>query len=141
MFPIASFEDAAPAEDLARRLSEEGIGAVTNNDAGEQLLRFFTPHPHAQWHVLVPSDKVQEALDKLRALDASEQILRFAIRCPDCGSTQIEYPQFSRNTLVGNIVPVAAAALGLVDREFYCTSCHFTWPPPAEVSESGAVAR
>lgn len=141
MFPIASFEDAAPAEDLARRLSEEGFGAITNNDAGEQLFRFFTPHPHARWHVLVPPDKVQEALDRLRVLDASEQILRFAIRCPDCGSTQVEYPQFSRNTLVGNIVPAAAAALGLVEREFYCTACHFTWPPPAEVSESRDAAR
>jgi phage terminase large subunit GpA-like protein len=141
MFPIASFEDAEPAQNLARRLSEEGFEAITNNDSGEQLLRFATPHPHAQWHVLVAPEKADDALARLRELDASEQILRFAIRCPDCGSTQVEYPQFSRNTIVGNIVPAAAAALGLMERQFYCTACHFTWSSPLEAAEGGDGAR
>ena len=129
MVPIASFEDSDPAKSLAHRLCEEGFGAITDNDSGEQLLRFCNPDPHAQWHVMVPPEKFDEALKRLRELDATEQILRFAIRCPDCGSTEIEYPQFSRNTIVGAIFPAVAAAVGLIERQFYCTACHFTWAP------------
>ena len=136
MVPIVSFEESQPAETLARRLCEEGFGAITDNDAGEQLLRFFNPHPHAQWHVLVPAEKFDDALRRLRELDAAEAILRLAIRCPDCGSTQVEYPQFSRNTIVGAIAPAAAAAVGLIERQFYCTTCHFTWAPAKETSGS-----
>lgn len=129
MVPIASFEDSDPAKALAQRLCEEDFGATTDNDSGEQFLRFLNPHPHAQWHVLVPPEKFNEALKRLKELDATEQILRLAIRCPDCGSTEIEYPQFSRNTIVGAIFPAAAAAVGLIERQFYCTACHFTWAP------------
>lgn len=135
MVPIASFEESEPAKNLAQRLGEEGFGATTDNDAGEQLLRFCNPHPHAQWHVMVPPDKFDEALKRLKELDAAEQVLRFAIRCPDCGSTEVEYPQFSRNTIVGAIVPAAAAALGLIERQFYCVACHFTWSPTEERRE------
>jgi len=135
MTPIASFETSAPAEALALRLDDEGFGAITYNDSGEQLLRFCNPHPHAQWHVMVPPEKFDDALKRLKELDATEQILRFAIRCPDCGSTEVEYPQFSRNTIVGAIIPAAAAAMGLVERQFYCTVCHFTWSPMEGVKE------
>ena len=135
MIPIASFETSEPAETLARRFCEEGYGAITDNDTGEQFLRFCNPHPHAQWHVMVPPEKFDEALKRLKELDAAEQILRLAIRCPDCGSTEVEYPQFSRNTIVGAIIPAAAAAIGLVERQFYCTACHFTWSPKDKVQE------
>ena len=129
MVPIAAFEESEPAETLAHRLCDEGFGAITNNDAAEQLLRFCNPHPHGQWHVLIPPEKIDDALTRLKELDATEQILRLAIRCPDCGSTQVEYPQFSRNTILGALPVAAAAAVGLIERQFYCTACHFTWSP------------
>ncbi len=132
MTPIASFDDSAPAEKLARMLCEEGFGAITDNDAAEQLLRFCNPHPHGQWHVLVPPDKLDAALARLHAMDAAASGLQFAIKCPSCNSTQVEFPQFSRNTIVGAFIPAAAAALGLAERQFYCTSCHFTWAPGDE---------
>lgn len=132
MTPIASFDQAAEAQTLAERLSKEGFGATTDTDAGDQLLRFCNPHPHAQWHVLVPDEEFNKAMKRLQELDVTELALRFAIRCPDCGSTQIEYPQFSRNTILGSVPAAVAAAVGLVERQFYCSACHFTWTPPAE---------
>ena len=134
MIPIASFENAEHAEKLAGRLCDEGLGAITDNDAGDQLLRFCNPHPHAQWHVLVPPEKFNEALRRLKELGATDPALQFAIRCPDCGSTQIEYPQFSRNTILGALPAAVAAAVGLVERQFYCTACHFTWAPAEEAT-------
>jgi transposase-like protein len=59
------------------------------------------------------------------------------IRCPDCGSTQVEYPQFSRNTIVGAL-PAVAAAVGMVEPEFFCRSCHYSWAPaPTEAPPVG----
>lgn len=51
-----------------------------------------------------------------------------AVRCPECGSLRVEYPQFSRKTLMGAL-PSALATAGLIERDFYCEVCHFTWPP------------
>ena len=137
MVSIASFNDSKPADLLASRLCEQGFGAIADNDSADQLLRFCNPNPHAQWHVLVPPDKLDAALAWLKELDATDHLLRSAIRCPDCGSTRIEYPQFSRNTIVGAIVPAAAVALGLIERQFYCTACHFTWSPAEDSAQKG----
>ncbi len=125
---IAAFDDEQAAGALAFRMDEQGFEAITSSDSVEQLLMFFNPHPRAQHHVFVPGQKLEAALKWLSGLDAKDPILRSAIRCPDCGSTRIEYPQFSRKTIVGSL-PAIGAALGIIKRQFYCTACHFTWGP------------
>ena len=129
--PIASFKYLEPAQSLALRLTAEGFEAISSDDSAEQLLQFINPHPHAQFHTLVPAEKVDAVLLWLKE-HADEHVLKSAIRCPDCGSSQVEYPQFSRKTLMGSVVPAMAAAVGIIDREFYCTVCHFTWSPPVD---------
>src|SRR4030095_9378091 len=64
-------------------------------------------------------------------LDRTNGVLSQAVRCPECGSMRIEYPQFSRRTIMGAL-PSALAAAGVIERDFYCEACHFTWPaePP-----------
>ncbi len=125
---IAAFDDEESAKALAARMDEEGIEAISSDDSVEQLLMFWNPHPRGEHHVLVPGQQLESALQWLRRLDASDPILSSAIRCPDCASTQVEYPQFSRKTIVGSL-PAIGAALGIIDRQFYCASCHFTWSP------------
>jgi len=129
---IASFDQFAPAEALAQRLCEDGLEAIARSDTAEQLLMYCNAHPRGQCHVLIPGDKLEAALKRMKELDASEQVLRSAIRCPDCGSTLVEYPQFSRKTILGAVVPAAVAAMGLIERQFYCTACHFLWSPKAD---------
>lgn len=128
--PIASFEHLEPAEVLARRLTAAGFEAITSDETAAQLLHFINPHPHAQFHTLVLAEKADAALLWLKQHDASEHVLDSAIRCPDCGSSQVEYPQFSRKTLMGSVLPAMAAAVGMIDRQFVCTACQFTWTPP-----------
>ena len=125
---IAAFDDEHSARALALRMNEEGFEAIASSDSTEQLLMFFNPHPRAQHHVFVPGQKLEPALQWLQRLDAKDPVLLWAVRCPDCRSTRIEYPQFSRKTIVGSL-PAIGAALGLVERQFYCTACHFTWGP------------
>ena len=125
---IAAFDDEQSAKALAVRMSKEGVEAISSDDSAEQLLMFWNPHPRGEHHVLVPGQQLEAALQWLSRLDANDPVLLSAIRCPDCRSTQVEYPQFSRKTIVGSL-PAIGAALGIIERQFYCTACHFTWGP------------
>jgi len=78
--------------------------------------------------VRVPTNEVEPANAQLAAWrTAADPALAQAVRCPECGSSNIEFPQFSRRTLMGAL-PAALAATGIIAQEFYCESCHFTWP-------------
>jgi hypothetical protein len=132
--PIASFDHLPPAQTLARELSAKGFEAGVLNETAEQALKFFTATPRAQFRVTVPPDRMEDALRAFASLEplpperARECPLRQVIRCPECGSTIVEYPQFSRNTIVGAL-PAVAAAVGIVEPEFFCKTCHLTWAP------------
>ena len=58
---------------------------------------------------------------------AAGKVFHPSLKCPECGSSRIEFPQFSRRTLMGAL-PAALAATGVIAQEYYCESCHFTWP-------------
>ena len=125
---VASFDEHEEAQTLADRLLAEGFDATMQNDSAEQFWKFYNMHPRAHCHVRVPKGVVDAALRRLSELDAAEGILKSAVRCPECRSSQVEYPQFSRGTIVGALPSIAAAA-GIIERQFYCSACHFTWPP------------
>ena len=111
------------------------------NESAEQTLHFFTATPRAQFRVTVPPDAMTAALQAFASMAplpedrASECPLREVIRCPDCGGTRVEYPQFSRNTIVGAL-PAMAAAVGMVEPQFFCQTCHYTWAPKPTVAPS-----
>ncbi len=131
---IASFDRLPPAENLVHSLHEKGIEAGLDNETTDQALRFFTGKPHAQYRVTVPEPMVDQALAELAKLPplpverAHECPVTQVIRCPDCGSTQVEYPQFSRNTIVGAL-PSIASSIGLIEKDFFCRICNYTWAP------------
>jgi len=133
---IASFDQLPPAEALVQHLQGQGIKAALDNETGDQALRFFTGKAHAQFRVTVPEESVDPALAALARLEplpperAHEDPAVQVIRCPDCGSTQVEYPQFSRKTIVGAL-PSIAASLGIIEKDFFCRVCNYTWAPPA----------
>ena len=137
---IASFDDFELATRLAGRLSAEGIAATAQSDATDQLLRFYNPHPRAHCHVLVPKAEMETALQRLREIDAREGVLDGATKCPECGSSQVEFPQFSRHTIVGAI-PAIVAAAGIIEREFYCAACQFTWAPANDAADDAATGK
>ena len=132
--PIASFDHLPPGQTLVRELTERGFDAALLNETAEQTFKFFTAVPRGQFRVTVPPDRMVQALEafaQLKPLPEDQAFacpLRQVIRCPDCGSTRVEYPQFSRNTIIGAL-PAVAAAVGMVEPEFFCMACHFTWAP------------
>jgi hypothetical protein len=63
----------------------------------------------------------------LRDWDEAEG-LRDVIRCPECHSLRVDYPQFTRKSMIPNLALGLASSVGMVEKEFYCEDCHYTWP-------------
>jgi hypothetical protein len=129
---IATFNEREPAERVANRLREAGIAADVFDESDAQRFLLMNLAPKAHMRVRVDKDAGERAMEKLHEWDRTDGILRDSVRCPQCGSSRIEYPQFSRRTLM-SALPAAAAAAGLIDREFYCEACAYTWPAEDKV--------
>jgi len=128
LITVATFNDRDPADELASRLRDAGLQAGIYDESHEQKWKLFNIHPRAHMRVRVPSREVDRANAQLSEWrTAADPVLAHAVRCPECGSSNIEFPQFSRRTLMGAL-PAALAATGVIAQEFYCESCHFTWP-------------
>jgi len=123
---IATFNDAPPAEALKDRLIEEGFHADLTDDAGAQAIFFLSPHPRANMHVHVRKEEYETAKKRVQEWE-KEGAMSEAVRCPQCGSSRIEYPQFSRRTAQSLFFALLTSA-HLIPREYYCEDCQFTWP-------------
>ena len=133
---VASFNETAPAENLASRLRDAGFQAEVRDESGEQKWKLYNLDPKAHIRVVVNEEQTPQAEAALRQWDSTDGALSSAVRCPECGSSRVEYPQFSRRTIMGAF-PAALAAAGVIERDFYCDSCHYTWPaePPSPEPE------
>ena len=128
LITVATFNDRDPADHIASQLRDAGFHAEIYDESYEQKWKLFNLHPRAHMRVRVPAPEVERANAQLSVWrTAADPILAQAVRCPECGSSNIEFPQFSRRTLMGAL-PAALAATGIIAQEFYCESCHFTWP-------------
>lgn len=130
---IATFDERPAAERLKARFQLQGIPARLSDERKLQSL-WFLSRPHAAFGVRV---KVQDyaAADALyRELDATDDhVLCAAVRCPQCRSSRVEYPQMTRYFILPTLLGHLAFLCGW-QRKYYCQSCHHTWLPekPAE---------
>ena len=123
---VATLNEKAQAEPLKNRLEESGIPAEIS---GESVLRrlWFVRRPIACIKLKVRASDYEKALRVLRIWDSVEAVMHDAIRCPACGSSRIEFPQFTRKFFLPNLLGLLAA-VGLLRREFFCKDCQHTWP-------------
>lgn len=126
LITVATFNEREPADVIASRLRDSGVNAEVYDESNEQKWKLFNLNPRAHMRVRVHSHELDRANARLSEW-RSDSVLSQAVRCPECGSSKIEFPQFSRKTLMGAL-PAALAATGVIAQEFYCESCHFTWP-------------
>jgi len=123
---IASFNEREPADRLTERLIGAGFKADVFDESAAQKWLLLNLKPRAHMRVRVPKDDGNRALEQLREWDAADGAMHDAVRCPQCSSSRIEYPQFSRRTLM-SAFPAAAAAAGIIERQYFCEACGFTW--------------
>jgi hypothetical protein len=124
---IASFNEAAKAQPLKRCLEEAGIPAEIHDEPWMELL-WFVARPLARIKVTVHERDYKRALSLLPAWNTPDGPLAAAVRCPECSSCRVQYPQFAAKSLLPNIMIGLLAFLHVIKREYYCQDCHFTWP-------------
>jgi hypothetical protein len=125
--PVALFGSRAKAEPSQKCLVQGGIQAEIHDELRLEKL-WFVSKPSAFVRVEVPAQQYERACQALVDCDTADETLRDAIRCPECKSLRVEYPQFTRKSLLPNLVMGLLATVGRVEKEFYCQDCHYTWP-------------
>lgn len=127
---IASFDQRDTAERLRQRLDQAGIECEVFDESKLQKY-WFLSKPHAAVKLRVEAADFDKARQLLNGLDQVEQVLHDAVRCPQCGSSRVEYPQFTRKFVTPTFVEIFCF-LHLMEKEFYCEDCQFTWPDHPE---------
>jgi len=114
---IALFAHRLDAEPFQKRLRDSGIPAELHDCASFKGARLE-----------VPTDKFEEAYSLLQSWDAAESGIHGAIRCPECNSLRIDFPQYTHKNALPNLLVGFLANIHALPKEFYCYDCHFTWP-------------
>ncbi len=129
MVTVATFNERDKAEPLRQRFEKAGIHAEIHDESKYEWFWFVT-RPVAGIRLKIHKKDFENARRLVREWDAAEGVLRDAVRCPQCGSSRIEYPQFTRKFFLPNLVGLASL-MGIIDKEFFCQECEFTWPKVA----------
>ena len=125
--PVATFDDHAPAERLRSQFNQAGLNSVLHDES--KLERFwFMSEPLAAIHVEVTQPDYLRARQLMSEWENSSDVMRAAVRCPECRSSRIEFPQITRKFYTPALCHIAMTLLHIVPRKFYCMDCHFTWP-------------
>jgi hypothetical protein len=132
--PVATFNELAPAEQLRTQFNQAGVPAVLHDES--KLERFwFMSEPLAAIHVEVSQPDYLRARRLMSEWEKSSDLLREAVRCPECHSSRIEFPQITRKFLTPALSQMLFMALHIIPRQYYCMDCHFTWPKVAMVEQ------
>jgi hypothetical protein len=114
--PLALFEHRSDAEAYQKRLKDAGFDARIHDIAKIKIARLE-----------VPSDQFERAHQQVVSWDTSEDGIHGAIRCPECKSLRVDFPQYTHKTALPNMLVGFLANIGAVEKEFYCHDCHYTW--------------
>ena len=126
MVTIATFNEQTKAKHLRERLEQAGVSADVLGENTLQRVAFMSK-PQANVKVKVEEKDFEKAQSLMREWEAADPEIGSALRCRQCGSAEIEFPQLTRKFLTPALMSVLFA-LKIFPKEFYCQNCHHTWP-------------
>lgn len=133
MVTIATFHEPTKAKNLKERLQHSGLRADIHNEGHLQKVAFMS-RPQANVKLQVEDEDFERAQNLMVEWEKSDADISAAIiRCPQCNSSAIEYPQLTRKALTPWLASVLFA-LRIFPKEFYCQDCHFTWSNEGQTS-------
>ena len=89
---------------------------------------WLVDRPKAEVQLEVRPKDFKRSLRLMHKLETDKVLSRRMLRCPECHSSRVEYPQFTRKFFLPNLVGLLSG-LGLVEKKYYCEDCHYTWSP------------
>jgi transposase-like protein len=126
MVTIATFNETAKAKRLRQRFQQAGLKTDIHNEGHLQQVAFMS-RPQANVKVQVDDNDFERAQTLMIEWEATDpDVASAVIRCPQCGSSRIEYPQLTRKFITPALASILFA-LKIFPKEFYCEDCHFTW--------------
>jgi mono/diheme cytochrome c family protein len=123
---VAFFESSAQAEPVRLRLLQSHIPAEVHQESPLALL-WYISRRRAGARLEVRAQDAERAGQLLLQWDADDALLRGAIRCPECKSLRVDFPQFTQKSVLTNLALGLVAEMGLLEREYYCEDCHCMW--------------
>ncbi len=130
MVTIATFNEAAKAKHLKDRLQQAGLKADVHNDSKMQNVA-FGGNPKANARVMVDEQDFEAAHQLMVDWEPTDPEIGAAIRCPNCQSPRIEYPQMTRRFFTPWLANLLFT-LKIIEKEFYCRDCQYTWLPDSK---------
>jgi hypothetical protein len=130
---VATFNERVPAEQLQEQFQRAGVNATIHDESRLERL-WFVSEPLAAFHVEVPPVVYLKARQLLSQWEKSTNLMRTAVRCPDCHSSRVEFPQIPKKFITPALFQMLLIGLHVVPREYQCLDCHFTWPKVASVA-------
>ena len=122
---LATFNDPDQAIPVFQRLQQAGFHPQTQDETKWQR-RHFT-ECLASVKLQVDEGEGETARRQLKEWDAADHCLAQAVCCPECASSDVDYPQLTRKF----VLPTLASflyRLGWAEAEFICNTCAHTWP-------------
>jgi len=96
--PVATFNERAPAELLCGQFLRAGVPATIHDESW--LERYWVmSEPLAAIHVIVTQPDYLRARHLMDEWEFTTEFLRLSVRCPECHSSCIEFPQITRKFL------------------------------------------
>jgi len=123
---LAIFNEYQEAERIAQLLSNARLEPELHGEPRLAKL-WFVPKREAIVSLEVPVRHAERCRQFIVQLDRAQGSLRGAVRCPECRSLRVTYPQFTEKSLFTNLVMGVLVELRLVEREYYCEDCHCMW--------------
>lgn len=124
---VAAYEKKEDAEKMHQFLVSKGLKAMLV-DLTVQQAENAIPPDFARYQVQVPEADEKAADESALSSDEGILLLQSAIKCPECGSLRIVYPNIPRNFLVSAVMRVMVK-MHVLDGQYLCMSCQHEWPP------------
>jgi hypothetical protein len=131
MVTIATFDDAAKAKHLKERLQQSSVRADVLSE-GRMQAAASRADQHANVRVQVEEADFAKAQNLMVEWEKSDPDIGAAIRCPQCTSPRIHYPQLARKFPFTTGLFGILLALKIIPKEYYCEDCHNTWSKEPE---------
>ncbi len=123
---LALFEQQPEADALKIFLNQRGFEARSYNDWLLRCFLFLRP-PRPTWRVQVRRHNYKPALNFVTTQAADALAMQRAIRCPSCGSLDVQYPQMTRKFFTPTLMLHLGIIFRIVEHEAYCEHCHHIW--------------